>query len=129
MPLASLLAAIALQSSPLTDDPEVLQGYMAHACRVQQAANQGGEAADYTEFCDCLSAEMKANSSEALYRSMALGSQGALQDNAMIEDWDAAREESERVFGTLEPEEQLSTGTVIQDGLMACVSLAPAQGE
>lgn len=129
MPLAPLLAAVVLQSTPLTEDPEVLHDYMAHACRVQQAANQGGEEAEYAEFCACLSADMAENSSPALFRSMALGSQGALQDAARVEDWEAAREESERVFGELEPEEQLSAANVIQNGLLACISLAPVQSE
>ncbi|MEN0652802.1 MULTISPECIES: hypothetical protein [Hyphobacterium] len=129
MPLASLIAAAVLQGIPLSEDPEVLHGYMAHACRVQQASNQGGMPEDYAGFCDCLSADLAENSSEALYRSMALGSQGALQDNAMVDDWEAAREESERVFGGLEPEEQLSAANVIQNGLMACIALAPAQSE
>lgn len=129
MPLAPLLAAVVLQSTPLTEDPEVLNDYMAHACRVQQANNQGGEEAEYTEFCNCLSADMAENSSDALYRSMALGSQGALQDQAMVEDWEAAREESERVFGELEPEEQLSAANVIQNGLYACMEFAPLRSQ
>jgi|UPI000585507D hypothetical protein len=129
MPLAPLLAAVVLQSTPLTEDPEVLHDYMAHACRVQQAVNQGGEEAEYTEFCACLSADMAENSSEALFRAMALGSQGTLQDQAMIEDADAAREESERVFGELEPEEQLSAANVIQNGLYACMEFAPVRSE
>lgn len=129
MSLVSLFAAIALQSTPFTEDPAVLDEYMKHACRVQQANNQGGEEAEYTEFCDCLSADMAENSSEALFRAMALGSQGTLQDQAMVEDWDAAREESERVFGELEPEEQLSAANVIQNGVMSCLSLAPVRSE
>lgn len=129
MPFASLIAALLVQTTPMTEDPAVLQDYMAHACRVQQAGNQGGAPEDYAGFCDCLSADLAENSSTALFRSMALGSQGALQDAAIVDDWEAAREESENVFGALEPEEQLSAGGLIQDGLLACLSLAPVQSE
>lgn len=129
MMIASLVTALLLQTAEFTNHPETLAAYTAHACRVQQASNQGGEEADYAQFCDCLSANMAENSSEALFRALALGSQGALQDNAMVEDANAAREESERIFGELEPEEQLSSANVIQDGLYACMEFAPVRSE
>lgn len=125
--LAPLFAAALLQTQGFAEDAETLGGYMAHACTLQQADNQGGEAADYEAFCACLSDDMAANSSPELFRALALGSQGALGERSMLEDGEGARAESERVFGTLEPEEQLSSAGVIQNGLLACLPLAPVQ--
>lgn len=127
MTVVSLLAAALLQTNGFADDAATLDRYMAHACAIQQATHQGGEADDYSAFCACVSDEMATNSSEALFRAFALGSQGALGEQSIIDDWDGARIESERIFGELEPEEQLSSAAVIQDGLFACLPLAPAQ--
>lgn len=124
--IASLLALAAIQTSALSTDTETLNGYMAQSCRIQQAANQGGSSVEYSEFCACLANEIEENTGDDLFRAMALGSQGALQDNALVEDWNAAREESEAIFGTLEPEEQVSAGVVIQAGLGVCLPLMPA---
>lgn len=124
--IASLLALAAIQTSALPTDTETLNGYMAQSCRIQQAANQGGTSVEYTEFCSCLADEIAENTGEDLFRAMALGSQGRLEDAALVEDWEAAREESETIFGTLEPEEQVSAGVVIQAGLTTCLPLMPA---
>lgn len=126
---ALALALSAVQATPLAADTGTLTGYMAHSCRLQQAANQGGTSVDYTEFCACLAGEVAQNTGDDLFRAMALGSQGALREDALIEDWEAAREDSEAIFGMLEPEEQLSAGIVIQDGLTACLPLMPAHVE
>lgn len=127
MPFLSLIAALFVQTGELTEDPATLHDYMAHACRIQQSANQGGDPEDYADFCDCFAGDLADNASPALFRAMALGSQGALQGNAIVASWEAARDESERVFGELEPEEQLSADNVIQNGQIACIALAPAQ--
>jgi len=131
--IALLFLAALVQAEPSAStyptDAESLDGYMAHACRIQQAANQGGNTVEYTEFCGCLATEMREGSGDDLYRAMALGSQGTLEDRAMIDDPDAARAESETIFATLEPEEQLSAGTIIQAGLLSCLPLMPAHVE
>jgi hypothetical protein len=129
--LALIMSLMQAQASVpgYATDAESLDGYMAHACRVQQAANQGGSTVDYTEFCGCLATEMRNASGDDLYRAMALGSQGTLQDRAMIDDPEAARVESETIFATLEPEEQLSAGEIIQAGLGVCLPLMPAHVE
>tara|TARA_R110002073_G_scaffold29006_14_gene91620 strand:+ start:6030 stop:6452 length:423 start_codon:yes stop_codon:yes gene_type:complete len=131
---AALFQDATVDSDPVVEavyatDSESLTGYMAQSCRIQQAANQGGTSVEYTEFCGCLAGEIRDGTGDELFRAMALGSQGALQDEALIDDWDAAREESEAIFATLEPEEQLSAGTVIQSGLLTCLPLMPAHVE
>lgn len=125
MMLVFLLAT--LQGDPLTADPETLNAYLVHACGVQQAANQGGETADYDAFCFCLADDLQDGMEADMFRVMALGGQGQLGEHAMAPDWEAARDETAAVFGTWEPERQLEMGARLQESLAACILLSPAR--
>lgn len=121
--LAILLASLTL-SSDLPDDPEQYSVWMQQSCRVQQVARYGGELDDHLPFCGCLDSTVREELSPAAYRVFALGSQGAIQDRALIEDWEAAREAALSGAAALPEDEQAQLQPVLQGALGTCLSLA-----
>ena len=130
MPATALIATL-LFLQPATpgfsEDPAQVSIWMQQACRIQQVNGPGGTEASYTEFCACLDGEIAEHTSAAGYRSFALGAQGRIGDQALVEDPVAATAESERVFQTLDTDEQTGAMMVIQNGLDVCFSLLPPQ--
>ena len=123
---------LALLTSPATgfpDDTETLSSWMQHACRIQQVNRQGGEAEAYDAFCACFDAALAERVSPTAYRLYALGSQGAIAEQSIAPDWEAARDEAQRRFPELDEDEQMRASQVLQESLWACMSLAPAAGE
>lgn len=125
MPIASLLGLLLLQTPGFSTDPADHSAWMRHSCRIQQVSYRGGGVPeDYTGFCECFDAELRDTISAEAYRVFALGSQGALRDRSMLDDWAAARDEAQRLFPTLSPEEQAGAGQVLQGALGACMGAA-----
>jgi hypothetical protein len=127
MLITTLALVLALDGHGFTDDPYTLSDYMQHSCREQQAVRQGGEPASYDEFCSCLDAGLSDRASEDAYRAYALGSQGALQERSMLDDWEGAWAESQEIFATLTEEQRAAAGGHIQAALMDCLPEMPAQ--
>lgn len=121
--LAALLVFSA-QDSAFTHDREVLSGYMIQACLVQQENRNGGSAAENLPFCTCLDAELAAMTSDEVYRIFALGSQGAIGENAQI-DAAAAQAESQQIFLEMTPEDQAGIQPLLQSAVGACFAEAP----
>lgn len=123
--LTLLAAALSLtaQTSEFTHDREVLSGYMVQACLVQQQNRNGSSADEDLPFCTCLDAELASNTTPELYRIFALGSQGAIGENAQI-DAAAAQEESQQIFLEMTPEDQAGVQPVLQSAVVSCMDEA-----
>ncbi|WP_291844851.1 hypothetical protein [Maricaulis sp.] len=127
--LVSLITSLAgLAATEFPDDPEQFSAWMQQSCQVQQMRRSGGEASDHDAFCSCLDGALSAGLSPAAYRVIALGSQGAIQDEAMVDDWEAARDAAASEVATLDPEEQSAIQPALQSGLGTCLPLS-YQGE
>ncbi len=125
----SLIASLAgLAATEFPDDPEQFSAWMQQSCQVQQMRRSGGTPSDHDAFCSCLDGALSAGLSPAAYRVIALGSQGAIQDEGMIDDWEAARDAAATEVTALDPEEQSAIQPALQTGLSMCLSLA-YQGE
>lgn len=127
--IASLIAGFALSvaASDFPGDPDQYSEWMQHACRIQQVGyNGGGEPDDYDAFCTCLDGALQDTASEPVYRAFALGSQGALQDQSMIEDWEGARDTAAAEAGAMSPEVQGQFASLLQGALGQCMGLSPA---
>ncbi|MBI1235823.1 MAG: hypothetical protein GC188_03970 [Alphaproteobacteria bacterium] len=124
--LTLLAAALSLtvQTSEFTRDREVLSDYMVQACLVQQQGRNGATAEENLPFCTCLDAELAATATDELYRIFALGSQGAIGENAQI-DAAAAQAESQQIFLEMTPEDQAGVQPVLQSAVGTCFAEAP----
>lgn len=130
MPATTVLATLLFLQPATTgfsEDPAQVSTWMQQACRIQQVNGQGGGEASYTDFCACLDGEIADHTSTAGYRAFALGAQGRIDDQALVEDWEAAAAESSRIFESLDAAEQTGAMMVIQDGFDVCFSLVPSQ--
>jgi hypothetical protein len=121
----TLIAALSLVSDPIvfSEDPEDHSVWMQHACRIQQVDRSGGEPEDHEAFCGCFDAHLRDNTSAQVYRLFAMGSQGVIQDRSMLDDWEAARDQSAAESETLAPEDQAGMLRALQGGLGACLGL------
>ncbi len=127
--IISLIASLAsVAAADFPDDPAQYSVWMQQSCRIQQVGRSGGEPADHTGFCVCLDSQVREASSPATYRAFALGSQGALREQAMIEDWEAARDTAMREAAALPTSEQTQLTAILQSALGACMNLV-YQGE
>ena len=127
--IASLIAGLALTvtATDFPGNPDQYSEWMQHACQVQQVGyNGGGVPADYVEFCSCLDGHLQETSSEPVYRVFALGSQGSLQDQSMIEDWEGARDTAAAEAGAMAPEVQGQFASLLQGALGHCFALSPS---
>jgi hypothetical protein len=122
----ALTLAMMAQDGGFPTDRETLSQYMVQSCIVQQVANQGGAPADYVASCSCLDEEIGSNTSDLVYRAIALGSQGAIGEDAQVEDSAAALSEAERLIATAPEAERLALPGILQSGLMACMADMPA---
>jgi hypothetical protein len=100
---------------------------MRQSCQFQQARDQGGDPADYAAFCTCLDAELARESGDTMYRVMALGSQGAIGEDALVEDPDAALAEAQRLVATAPEEERAALPLLLQSSLGTCLPSMPEQ--
>ena len=125
--MSMLVAAAALflvqDGAALPTDRDTLSEYFQHACRIQQVDQNGGttQPDDHAGFCNCFEIEAAADASDDMFRIYALGSQGALQERSMIPEWEAARDETIRMYEALPPEEQTRLQSNMQDALYACL--------
>ena len=125
----SLIVGLAgLAATEFPDDPEQYSVWMQQACRIQQVGHSGGEPVDHTEFCACFDTALREAASPAIYRVFALGSQGAVREQGMIEDWEAARDTAAVEAATLPPTDQAQFTSLLQGGLGRCMHLSH-QGE
>lgn len=122
------LALLITPEAGFPDDTETLSSWMQHGCRIQQMNRQGGEEAAYGEFCGCFDAAVAERTSPAAYRLYALGTQGAIGEQSIAPDWEAARDEVQARFPELPADEQARAGLILQQALSACISLAPPTG-
>ncbi|WP_339334421.1 hypothetical protein [uncultured Maricaulis sp.] len=123
--IASLIASVlAVASTEFSDDPEQHSVWMQQACRIQQVGYGGGEPDDYTAFCVCFDDSLREQTSAPVYRAFALGSQGAIREQGMIEDWEAARDTAASEAGAMDPAIQAQFTSYLQTALTGCVSLA-----
>ena len=118
------LAALVVASEPATfsDDPADHSAWMQHACRIQQVDRSGGAPEDYDAFCSCLDDYLHGNATPQVYRLFALGSQGAIQDRSVLQDWEAARDTSAAEAAALPAGEQAGLMGLLQGGLGACLA-------
>lgn len=121
--LAALLV-LSAQDTAFTHDREILSGYMVQACLVQQQGRNGAGEDENLPFCTCLDAELARTADGALYRIFALGSQGAIGEEAQI-DAAAAQAESQQIFLEMSPEDQAGVQPVLQSAVGACFAEAP----
>ncbi|WP_421785750.1 hypothetical protein [Hyphobacterium sp.] len=124
--LAATLA-LAAQHGGFATDRETLSSYMRQSCQFQQARDQGGEPADYAAFCSCLDAELAGQSGDTMYRVMALGSQGAIGEDALVDDPAAALAEAQRLVDTAPEEERAALPLLLQSSLGTCMPAMPEQ--
>lgn len=124
--LTVLAAALSLtaQTAEFTHDPDLLSQYMVQACQVQQVDRNGATEEENLPFCTCLDGELASNTSAGLYRIFALGSQGAIGEDAQI-DAAMAQAESQRIFLEMPAGEQASVQPVLQSAVLACRDEAP----
>jgi len=113
------LASLAVAGFP--DDPDQYSEWMQQSCRMQQVGHAGGVPENHTAFCSCLDGEIRSAASSAVYRIFALGSQGSLQDRAMVEDWAAARDTAAVEAAALSPEERAQFQPILQTALGTCL--------
>ena len=122
---ASLIAALAGFAQPaFADDAEQYSVWMQQACRVQQVGHGGGEPVDHTEFCACFDSHVREMAPDEAYRALALGSQGAVQEQGLIEDWQAARDTAASEAAAMAPEVQATFTSILRDSLLACIPLS-----
>tara|TARA_R110000868_G_scaffold76499_2_gene219889 strand:- start:33965 stop:34351 length:387 start_codon:yes stop_codon:yes gene_type:complete len=122
---ASLLLALAGLAQPgFSDDPQQYSTWLQHGCRLQQVGHSGGVPADHTEFCACFDANVSGTVGEETYRVFALGMQGALREQSLIEDWEDARDAAAAQAATMSPEAQAGFGQILQNSLLSCLSLS-----
>ena len=113
--IASLIASVlAVASTEFSDDPEQHSVWMQQACRIQQVGYGGG----------CFDDSLREQTSAPVYRAFALGSQGAIREQGMIEDWEAARDAAASEAGAMDPAIQAQFTSYLQTALTGCVSLA-----
>ena len=125
--MIAILIAGLTAATDLPHDTAQYSEWMQHACRIQQVGyNGGGEPADYAGFCTCLDGHLQETSSTEVYRVFALGSQGALQDQSMIEDWEGARDTAAAEAGAMPPEVQGQFAALLQGALGHCFALSPS---
>lgn len=124
--LAAMLA-LSAQDGGFATDRETLSSYMRQSCQFQQARDQGGDPADYAAFCSCLDAELASQSGDTMYRVMALGSQGAIGADAMVDDAEAALAEAQRLVATAPEEERAALPLLLQSSLGLCLPSMPEQ--
>ncbi|SDM22992.1 hypothetical protein SAMN04488568_10736 [Maricaulis salignorans] len=131
MPAPALLASL-LFVQPVTagfsEDPAQASIWLQQACRIQQVGYSGGVPVDHTEFCTCFDRNLREASTDDVYRVFALGSQGAVREQGLIEDWESARDTAAAEAGAMAPEVQASFTTILQSSLMACMNFS-FQGE
>ena len=120
---AILLASLSL-TTDFPDDPEQYSAWMQQSCRIQQIRRSGGETDDHAAFCACMDDSLRAGYSPAASRAIALGSQGAIQDEAMVDDWEAARDAALAEAAALPQDEQAQLQPVLQGALSSCLGLA-----
>lgn len=126
---ASLFLALAGLAPPaILDESALYSVWMQQACRIQQVSQSGGEPVDHVEFCDCFDGTLQFVSNAATYRVFALGSQGALQEQSLIEDWETARDTAAAEAAAMSPEDQAEFVPLLQGALMSCMHLS-YQGE
>ena len=126
---ASLFLALAGLAPPAAiDETELYSVWIQQACRIQQVGYSGGEPADHMEFCDCFDGTLQFVSNAATYRVLALGSQGALQEQSLIEDWENARDTAAAEAAAMSQEDQAEFVPLMQSALMTCMHLS-YQGE
>ncbi|WP_417483236.1 hypothetical protein [Maricaulis sp.] len=126
MMFASLLLALA--QPVFVDDPQQYSTWLQHGCRLQQVGHSGGVPADHTEFCACFDNSVSETADAATYRVFALGMQGALREQSLIEDWEGARDTAAAEAAAMPPASQAGFTQILQNSLMACLSLS-YQGE
>ncbi|WP_323762147.1 hypothetical protein [Maricaulis sp.] len=120
--LVALIASLAgFAATEFADDPDQYSVWMQQSCRIQQVGRSGGVPEDHTAFCTCLDREIRAGASGPVYRVFALGSQGAIQDQAMVDDWAAARDTAATEAAMLSPDDQAQIQPVLQSALAACL--------
>lgn len=128
MPAFALMATALLLQSPtpaaFSEDPQQYSGWLQQACRIQQVGHSGGETVDHTEFCACFDSNVRDATTDEIYRVFALGSQGAVREQGLIEDWQAARDTAAAEAGVMTPEVQASFTNILQNSLMACLPLS-----
>ena len=124
--LIASLASVATIEFP--DDPDQYSQWMQQACRIQQVGHSGGEPDDHTGFCTCFDASLRDAASPAIYRIFALGSQGAVREQGMIEDWEMARDTAAAEASAMPPSDQAQFTSILQAGLTTCMHLS-YQGE
>ena len=129
MMFASLIVSLAALAQPaFSDDPALYSDWLQHGCRIQQVGHSGGEPVDHTEFCACFAAEVSETAGAEIYRMFALGIQGALREQSLIEDWELARDTAAAEAGAMSLETQAGYPQILQNSLLACVHLS-YQGE
>jgi len=122
--LIALIAGLAITTDP-ADDPERYSAWIRHACEIQQVDyNGGGEPADYVEFCGCSDTGIRETGPPAIYRVFAPGSQAALQDRSMLENWMPARDTAAMEAAALPADGQARIQPVLQGALGACMGAA-----
>lgn len=119
--------ALLVQDGGFTEDREVLSQYMVQSCLHQQTTQQGGEPVEYIPFCTCLDEHLGTNAGPAIYRAMALGSQGAIGEYAQVDDPAGALAEAQRIMSTASPEETAAMQATLQGGLSICLPEMPMQ--
>ena len=120
--IASLIASVlAVSSTEFSNDPEQHSVWMQQACRIQQVGHAGGVPDNHTAFCACSARAIRAEASAPVYRISALGAQGSIQDQAMVDDWAAARDAAATEAAALPPEERARFQPVLQAALGACL--------
>ncbi|WP_417477605.1 hypothetical protein [Maricaulis sp.] len=129
MMFASLVLSLAGLAQPVfADDPAQYSDWLQHGCRIQQVGHSGGEPVDHTAFCACFDARVSEAGGGGIYRAFALGMQGALREQSLIEDWEAARDTAAAEAGAMSLETQTGFSQILQNSLLACVHLS-YQGE
>lgn len=120
--LAAMIAGVAsLAATDFPDDPDQYSVWMQQSCRIQQVGHAGGVPDNHTAFCACFDRAIRAEASAPVYRIFALGAQGSIQDQAMVDDWAAARDAAATEAAALPPEERARFQPVLQAALGACL--------
>lgn len=124
MPSFVIAALAGLAQPDFPDNRDQYSIWLQHGCRLQQVGYSGGEPADHIEFCTCFDTNVSETADSETYRVLALGMQGALREQSLIEDWEGARDTAVTVAGAMSPAAQAGFGPILQNSLMACLSLS-----
>jgi len=124
--MLTMLIALFAQPADFTSDPAEMSRLLQHSCQIQQVNNNGrGEPADYAPFCGCMDSNVMDEGGPAIHRIFALGGQGALQEQSMLSNWQAAQETARSEAAAMPEADQARFGPILQGSLQTCLSLLP----